>query len=64
MDTEDELQVIQSLLMARMTRLDGLTARMKRVAQQNDWPAHDARIGSIRERLIAAMFLVKRRSFF
>ncbi|KAL1863932.1 hypothetical protein Daus18300_008081, partial [Diaporthe australafricana] len=36
MDTEDELQVIQSLLTARMTRLDGLTARMKRVAQQNE----------------------------
>ncbi|KAI3393847.1 hypothetical protein diail_3574 [Diaporthe ilicicola] len=64
LDNEDELQVIQSLLTARMSRLDGLTARMKRVAQQNDWPVHDARIGSIRKRLTAAMFMTKRRSFF
>jgi hypothetical protein len=63
LDNEDELQVIQSLLAARMMRLDGLTARMKCVAQQNEWPVHDARIGSIRERLVAAMFLAKRGSF-
>lgn len=63
LDNEDELQVIQSLLAARMTRLDNLTARMKRVAQQNEWPVHDARIGNMRERLVAAMFMAKRGSF-
>ncbi|KAG8156799.1 hypothetical protein KVR01_013404 [Diaporthe batatas] len=63
LDNEDELQVIQSLLTARMTRLDSLTARMKHVAQQNEWPVHDARIGSLRERLVGAMFLARRGSY-
>ncbi|KAJ0116073.1 geranylgeranyl pyrophosphate synthase [Diaporthe amygdali] len=62
LDNEDEEQVIQSLLIARMTRLDGLTTKIQRAVQLNEWPAHDARIRSLRERLVTAIFMTRRRS--
>ncbi|KAI0882029.1 uncharacterized protein GGS22DRAFT_191760 [Annulohypoxylon maeteangense] len=54
LDDEDELHVLQSLLAARMTKLDKLIGQLETAIKGNYWPAHKGLIRSLRQRFARA----------
>ncbi|KAI1454035.1 hypothetical protein F4805DRAFT_338639 [Annulohypoxylon moriforme] len=54
LDDEDELHVLQSLLAARMTKLDRLIGQLEAAIKGNYWPAHKGLIRSLRQRFARA----------
>ncbi|KAI1441224.1 hypothetical protein F5Y02DRAFT_311135 [Annulohypoxylon stygium] len=59
LDDEDELHVLQSLLVARMTKLDKLIGRLETAIKANYWPAHKGLVRSLRQRFSRASVLNK-----
>lgn len=64
LDNDDERQVIQSLLAARMVRLSRLIAKIQHSVQLNEWPVHEALAGHMQERLVGAKLRKRGVSFF
>lgn len=60
LDEEDELHVLQSLLIARMTRLGNLVGMIEEVVNGNYWPAHESMTRNLRDRFTQGMGKIKK----
>lgn len=59
LDNEDELLVLQSLLRARVAKLDGLLGRLHVFITEHNWPAHKGLIRELQDRLIKRPFIIQ-----
>ena len=59
LDDDDERLVLQSLVTARITRLDGLLGSLDQVVSRYSWPAHKGLLRDLQDRLARGVFNVE-----
>jgi len=59
LDDDDERLVLQSLVTARVTRLDGLLGTLDKVVSRYSWPAHKGLLRELQDRLAGGAFNIE-----